>query len=330
MTLALITGGSGHVGANLSRKLLAKGHKVRCIDFDGDHRAFEGYDIELIKGDITDKDSLKKCFKNVDIVFHTAAAIILDRRYESFLRNVNVEGTKNVCQASIESDVKKLIHFSSIDAFNRFPIEEPLYETKELVSSKKSVPYDLSKADGHKIVLDFIKKGLDATIIHPTSIFGPNDFKLGLPMQGIANIANGKIPFMPNWGYNFVDVRDLCDTAISAIENGRKGQNYLVGGEYFTYLEIGKEISKKLNKKTIISKIPDFLFYPAIFFYYVDSIIKKRPTFLSRDAFHTGRTGNKIITSELAKKELGHNPRPFVETVSDTVDFFIERGFVEV
>ena len=65
MTLALITGGSGHVGANLSRKLLAKGHQVRCIDFDGDHRAFEGYDIELIKGDITDKDSLKKCFKNV-------------------------------------------------------------------------------------------------------------------------------------------------------------------------------------------------------------------------------------------------------------------------
>jgi len=157
MTLALITGGSGHVGANLSRELINQGYKVRCIDFDRDYRAFENLDIELVKGDITDKDSLKPAFKDVEIVFHTAAFISLDKRYKNQIRKINVEGTKNVCEASVDANIKKLVHFSSIDAFQREPMDEPLYESRSLVSDPKSIPYDLSKADGQRIVLDFTK-----------------------------------------------------------------------------------------------------------------------------------------------------------------------------
>ena len=71
MSIALITGGSGHVGSNLVRKLTEKGYKIRSIDFDGDYRAFEGFDVELVKGDITDYESLHEVFKDVDVVFHT-------------------------------------------------------------------------------------------------------------------------------------------------------------------------------------------------------------------------------------------------------------------
>ena len=81
MALALITGSSGHVGSNLIRELTKQNYNVRCIDFDGDHRAYEGFDVEIIKGDITNKSSLDPIFKNVDVVFHTAALINLDRRY---------------------------------------------------------------------------------------------------------------------------------------------------------------------------------------------------------------------------------------------------------
>ena len=87
----------------------------------------------MIKGDITNKDSLRSVFKNVDIVFHTAALINLDRRYEKQIRQVNVEGTRNVCEAAVKAGVKKLIHFSSVDAFYRFPIEEPLLESRVLL-----------------------------------------------------------------------------------------------------------------------------------------------------------------------------------------------------
>ena len=194
MSIALITGGSGHVGANLVRELTAQDYKVRCIDFDGDHRAFEGYDVELITGSVTDIDTLDKAFEGVDVVFHTAAIISLERKNKSLIRSVNVEGTKNVCKMSLKHSIRKLIHFSSVDAFIREPLEDPLLEDRSLVVDQNAVPYDLSKADAQRIVLEYCDKGLDASIIHPSGIFGPNDFKPSLFGQEFIKIANSKRP----------------------------------------------------------------------------------------------------------------------------------------
>ena len=329
MSLALITGSSGHVGSNLIRELTKHNYKIRCIDFDGDHRAYEGFDVEIIKGDITERDSLVPIFKDVEIVFHTAALINLDRRYRDQIRLVNVFGTENVCQASLNAGVKKLIHFSSVDAFYRFPIEEPLLEDRKLIDDPNAVPYDLSKADGQKIVIDYCKKGLDASIIHPTSIVGPNDFKPGLPMQEMVNLANGKRKVFPNWGYNFVDVRDLCITAISAVSKGKTGQNYIVGGEYHMYSYIAELMEEQLGRTVLLGTIPNFVSYLGLPYEYVKSLITKKPRVLTVDTLHTGKTGNKVVPSTLARSELGHNPRPLEETIHDMVSFFQKRGLIK-
>ncbi len=329
MSIALITGSSGHVGSNLIRELSKQDYKIRCIDFDGDYRAYEGFDVEVIKGDITNKDSLHSVFKNVDIVFHTAALINLDRRYKKQIRQVNVEGTRNVCKAAVEAGVKKLIHFSSVDAFYRFPIEEPLFESRSLIDDPNAVPYDLSKADGQKIVLEFCEKDLDASIIHPTSIVGPNDFKPGLPMQEMVNLANGKRKLLPNWGYNFVDVRDLCITAISAVKLGRTGQNYIVGGEYHLYSYIAELMKQQLGRTVLLATIPDFVSYLGLPYEYIKSLITGKPRVLTIDTLHTGKTGNKVVPSTLAREELGHNPRPLEETIYDMVSFFQKRGLIK-
>jgi len=329
MSLALITGSSGHVGSNLIRELTKQNYKIRCIDFDGDHRAYEGFDVEIIKGDITERDSLVPIFKDVEIVFHTAALINLDRRYRDQIRLVNVFGTENVCQASLNAGVKKLIHFSSVDAFYRFPIEEPLLEDRKLIDDPNAVPYDLSKADGQKIVIDYCKKGLDASIIHPTSIVGPNDFKPGLPMQEMVNLANGKRKVLPNWGYNFVDVRDLCITAISAVSKGKTGQNYIVGGKYHMYSYIAELMEEQLGRTVLLGTIPNFVSYLGLPYEYVKSLITKKPRVLTVDTLHTGKTGNKVVPSTLARSELGHNPRPLEETIHDMVSFFQKRGLIK-
>ena len=329
MSIALITGSSGHVGSNLIRELSKQDYKIRCIDFDGDYRAYEGFDVEVIKGDITNKDSLRSVFKNVDIVFHTAALINLDRRYEKQIRQVNVEGTRNVCEAAVKAGVKKLIHFSSVDAFYRFPIEDPLLESRSLIDDPNAVPYDLSKADGQKIVLKFCEKDLDASIIHPTSIVGPNDFKPGLPMQEMVNLANGKRKLFPNWGYNFVDVRDLCITAISAVKLGRTGQNYIVGGEYHLYSYIAELMKQQLGRTVLLATIPDFVSYLGLPYEYIKSLITRKPRVLTIDTLHTGKTGNKVVPSTLAREELGHNPRPLEETIYDMVSFFQKRGLIK-
>ena len=328
MGIALITGGSGHVGANLVRELSSRGYEVRCIDFDNDHRAFEGFNVELVKGNITDISTLDNTFKDVEIVFHTAAVISLDRKDKDLIRSVNVGGTENVCEMSLRHGVKKLIHFSSIDAFVREPLEDPLYENRSLVTDPNAVPYDLSKAEAQRIVLEYCDKGLNASIIHPSGIFGPNDFKPSLFGQEFINIANGKRPYSINVGYDYVDVRDLCKTSVDCINKGEIKQNYIVGGNYMDFVYMSEVMSEILNKKLIRSTLPFGFIYMSLPGSYISSLIKKTPRAITMDSIHTIKVQNKNIPSSLSKEKLNHNPRPVEETIQDTIEFFQKRGLI--
>lgn len=328
MGIALITGGSGHVGANLVRELSSRGYEVRCIDFDNDHRAFEGFNVELVKGNITDISTLDNAFKDVEVVFHTAAVISLDRKDKDLIRSVNVGGTKNVCEMSLRHGVKKLIHFSSVDAFVREPLEDPLYENRSLVTDPNAVPYDLSKADAQRIVLEYCDKGLNASIIHPSGIFGPNDFKPSLFGQEFINIANGKRPYSINVGYDYVDVRDLCKTSVDCIDKGEIKQNYIVGGNYMDFVYMSEVMSEILNKKLIRSTLPFGFIYMSLPGSYISSLIKKTPRAITMDSIHTIKVQNKNIPSSLSREKLNHNPRPVEETIQDTIEFFQKRGLI--
>ena len=328
MGIALITGGSGHVGANLVRELSSRGYEVRCIDFDNDHRAFEGFNVELVKGNITDISTLDNAFKEVEVVFHTAAVISLDRKDKDLIRSVNVGGTENVCEMSLRHGVKKLIHFSSVDAFVREPLEDPLYENRSLVTDPNAVPYDLSKADAQRIVLEYCDKGLNASIIHPSGIFGPNDFKPSLFGQEFINIANGKRPYSINVGYDYVDVRDLCKTSVDCIDKGEIKQNYIVGGNYMDFVYMSEVMSEVLNKKLIRSTLPFGFIYMSLPGSYISSLIKKTPRAITMDSIHTIKVQNKNIPSSLSKEKLNHNPRPVEETIQDTIEFFQKRGLI--
>ncbi len=329
MGIALITGGSGHVGANLVRELSSRGYEVRCIDFDNDHRAFEGFNVELVKGNITDISTLDNTFKDVEVVFHTAAVISLDRKDKDLIRSVNVGGTENVCEMSLRHGVKKLIHFSSVDAFVREPLEDPLYENRSLVTDPDAVPYDLSKADAQRIVLKYCDKGLNASIIHPSGIFGPNDFKPSLFGQEFINIANGKRPYSINVGYDYVDVRDLCKTSVDCIDKGEIKQNYIVGGNYMDFVYMSEVMSEILNKKLIRSTLPFGFIYMSLPGSYISSLIKKTPRAITMDSIHTIKVQNKNIPSSLSKEKLNHNPRSVEETIQDTIEFFQKRGLIK-
>ena len=329
MGIALITGGSGHVGANLVRELSSRGYEVRCIDFDNDHRAFEGFDVELVKGNITDISTLDNAFRDVEVVFHTAAVISLDKKDKNLIRSVNVGGTENVCEMSLRHGVKKLIHFSSVDAFVREPLEDPLYENRSLVTDPNAVPYDLSKADAQRIVLEYCDKGLNASIIHPSGIFGPNDFKPSLFGQEFINIANGKRPYSINVGYDYVDVRDLCKTSVNCIDKGEVKQNYIVGGNYMDFVYMSEVMSEILNKKLIRSTLPFGFIYMSLPGSYISSLIKKSPRTITMDSIHTIKVQNKNIPSSLSKEQLDHDPRPVEETIQDTIGFFQKRGLIK-
>ena len=148
-------------------------------------------------------------------------------------------------------------------------------------------------------------------------------------MQEMVNLANGKRKVLPNWGYNFVDVRDLCTTAISAVSEGKTGQNYIVGGEYHMYSYIAELMEEQLGRTVLLGTIPNFVSYLGLPYEYIKSLITKKPRVLTVDTLHTGKTGNKVVPSTLARSELGHNPRPLEETIHDMVSFFQKRGLIK-
>jgi hypothetical protein len=266
-----------------------------------------------IGGVFADRFSRKKVIISMDI---TIAIVMCFVGWLAYTENLSLY---LLIPAAIVFGIFEIAHWSTWGAF---------FGDRKLIEDEKGMPYDYSKAEGQRIVYDYCEKGLNASVIHPTSIVGPNDFKPGLPMQAFVDMANGKRKLMPNWGYNFIDVRDLCDAAISAVENGKTGQNYIIGGEYHMYLYIGELIGKQLGKKVVYGALPEFVTYLPLPFEYIRALFTNKPRVLTLDAIHTAQTGNKVVPSTLAREELGHNPRPIEETIFDTIDFFQKRGLV--
>ena len=189
----LITGASGHIGANLVRALIEKKQATRCL-VHTNTKAIEGLQTEKVHGDICDVESLCRAFEGIDTVYHLAANISLNLDSWKQLEETNVIGTRNVVEACLRTGVRRLVHFSSIHAFQREPVTHPVDESNPLVDSVNNPPYDRSKAAGTREVRKGIEKGLDAVIIHPTAVIGPHDYQPSYLGEAILMIARGKLP----------------------------------------------------------------------------------------------------------------------------------------
>ena len=175
----VVTGASGHVGANLVRALLDQGRTVRAL-VHRDRRGIEGLDVEIAQGDVRDQASLERVFAGAEVVYHCAACVSIQRSEGPLVEACNVGGPRNVVEACLRTGVRRLIHFSSVHAFQQHPLDEPLDETRAQVTADRAngshhvSPYDRSKAAGEREVRAGIARGLDAVILNPTAVIGPH------------------------------------------------------------------------------------------------------------------------------------------------------------
>jgi len=325
MKKAFVTGGAGHVGGNLVRQLLYNGWRVRCL-IHQDTRALEGLDVENVKGDLADTAVLAKQMSGCDVVFHTAAYVAVENVDIPLMEKINVGGTKAMCKAALANQVEQFIHFSSIHAFQQQPTSDMLTEDRPLVQDSKAAPYDRTKAVAQRHVLDACNQGLNASILHPTGVIGPYDFKPSRMGQVISDIAKQKMPITINSGFNWVDVRDVCKTAINCIEKGKSGQHYIVPGEWASFEQIAEIIAGLIDKRTLYMTLPVWTAYTAIPFAYLRAkLTGQRPSF-SRGSLHALSVQCKDIPGMLARQEIGHQSRPLESTLKDTIDWLMKNG----
>ncbi len=322
--IALVTGAGGFIGGNLVRQLLEAGYTVRAF-IRNTERAVEGLNVDVFRGDILEPETLGPAMDGVDVVFHVAGLIELKRSAAENMQRVNVDGVENIISACRSAGVKKLIHFSSIHALRARPFDAPFSEKNKLAGSD-SHPYDHTKAQGEQKVMAAAAAGMDAVIVNPTGVIGPIDFEPSRMGEAILMLAQGKMPALINTGFNWVDVRDVCSSAIAAVEKGISGERYLLYGHWASFGELAKNTHAAGGRRPPMMTVPMWLAQiGAPFAEFWAWITGSEPLF-SRDSLHMLIEQNPDLDGEKSASVLGHSPRSLEETISDSLEWFAEAG----
>ena len=260
----LVTGAAGFLGSNVCRQLVNSGEQVRAYVLPGDVSAkYLPEGVEVIYGDLLDTDALEKFFdvkgsKEV-IVMHIASIVTVNPEYSKKVMDVNVEGTANSVELCKKHKVSKLIYCSSTGAI-------PELENGPIRECDGEIPidperirgcYSLSKALATNLVLKAAKNdGLDACVVHPSGILGPDDFAMGETTKTLVDIINGEMPAGISGSFNLCDVRDLANGMILASERGRSGECYILGNEPVSFKDFTKLVSEESGCKKMRFFLP--------------------------------------------------------------------------
>jgi dihydroflavonol-4-reductase len=327
---AAITGASGHIGSALVRELLAHGHAVRAL-VRGDTRGLDGLPIQRIDGDLGDGESLRRAFSGADVVFHAAGRISVQRSDAARLFETNVEGARNVINACRACGVRRLVHFSSVEALGQGPLGSMANGAPEdwpLVDGSSLAPYAASKAEGERVVRQAIDEGLDAVILYPTAVVGPFDYKPSMLGRALLALAKGEFPALVAGGFDWVDVRDVAQAAVTAAERAPAGQRYLLGGRTASLVELAGLVCAATGARRPELVVPAALALAWAPIAAAAARVSGTPALFTSYTLRT-LAGSRQVSHERAARDLGYRPRALEHTIRDTCRWFAKNGFLE-
>ncbi len=329
--LYIVTGAAGFLGSTIVRQLVEKNKKVRAFVLPNDKSVeYLPSNIEIVKGDLLDMDSLENLFKDsnkyITYVMHIASIVTVDPEYSQLVMDVNVKGTKNIIDMSIKYNIKRLLYCSSTGAIPELK-KGKISETESFDENKVLGCYSKSKALATKLVLSY-KDKLDVVVVHPSGILGPNDYAKGETTRVLIDIINGKMKAGINGSFNLCDVRDLANGAILALKNGKRGECYILANDEVSFKKFAKMISKEAkNNKKVKLFLPIWL--SNLIAKKMEKKAKKngtKPLMTTFSVYNLAR--NNDFSSEKAKKELGYETRSYEITIKDEVKWLKERGLI--
>lgn len=328
--LYLVTGATGHLGNTIIQKLLQKGCHVRGLALPSDQTPpFQSPNMELIRGDLRDIQSLIALFKDTDentVLIHTAAILSAAPKFEHLVYDINVNGTEQLLRMCIMHHTKKFIYVSSSHAI---PITNTIIkESNQFNADALETIFAKTKAIASRLVLDYGAKGLDACILQPSGMLGPGDYGTGHLTQLIMDFMNHKTTIDVKGGYDFVDVRDVADAVISSINNGISGESYLCTNQYYEVQQLFQMLQKITGRKPVKTMVPMWFSKLMVYFHqnYRNPFLQPPLT----TSYELYSIPEKITFShQKAKKQLHYTPRPIEETLLDTAQWLVCHHMVQ-
>lgn len=326
--LAFITGATGFVGSHVARALVAQGADLRLlIRSSSDLRNIQELKAERVIGDLRDGASLKKVVAGCDVVFHVAADYRLWVRDPDQMYRSNVEGTKAILEAARESKVRRVIYTSSVATMG-FQSNGHLASEDSPVSLADMIgPYKRSKFMAEEIALTAGRSGMDVVVINPTTPVGERDIKPTPTGRIVVDFLKRKFPAYVDTGLNLVDVAECARGHVAALEKGRSGERYILGGENLTLKQI-------LDKLAVITGLPSprvrVPYVIALATGVVDQVvtgyIRNREPRATIDAVRMGRK-KMFVSSRKAERDLGWRIVPVDGALRRAVDWFQANGY---
>ena len=314
----LVTGATGLIGSHLVRRLLERGNEVRILrrrDSSLDLLGDAAGAVEHAVGDLGDREAVYAATAGVQVVFHVAGAVgLAGKRYRDHLRAVNVHGTANVVDASLESRIGRLVHTSSIAALGRPEADlVSLDETAEWIESSRNTEYARSKYEGELEVYRGVAEGLDAVVLNPSLVFGTGRDNENT-MRIIRAVRDRSVPGVPVGGTNVVDVEDVVDGHLRALSSGATGERYILGSENLSWRSIIDTIAEGFGVRTQPRTLsPRVAIALASAFDLASLLPGVRPLITRESARQTAATF--LYDNTRARTELGCSFRPFAETI---------------
>jgi dihydroflavonol-4-reductase len=230
MSDALVTGGTGFVGANVVRELLAAGATVRVLARPGgDRRALEGVKVEIAEGDLLDAGSLRRAVAGVKAVYHVAADYRLWTPDPAALYRANVDGTRAVLEAAGEAGVGRIVYTSSVGVLGIPKDGTAGDETTPVTLADMVGDYKRSKFLAERVAIEFVQRGLPVVVVNPSAPLGPWDVKPTPTGQMVVDFMRGRMIGTVDTGLNIVHVRDVARGHLLAAERGKPGERYILG-----------------------------------------------------------------------------------------------------
>ncbi len=328
--IAFVSGATGHLGAEIVRQLVQDEHMhVRVMARQStDLSPLAGLDVEVVHVGLDDEEGLAKALKGAHWVFHVAAHLGFWRNDWPISYRVNVLGTRHMVQAALKAGVKKFVYTSSGSTIGRRDDGEPhdVDETNAYNLADYGMVYPHTKYLGELEVHEGVQRGLDAVITHPTSILGPGDVKLHFKPI-FDGTKKGLFLAVPDGIRNTCDVRDVARGHLLAAKKGKKGEQYILGGESFTNKDFIGAIAKEVGGPPPLVTLPrQVVRFAGKIGDALGDLTGEEPKVNSESA--TQATFHVMSSSEKARRELGYTCRPFTESLRDTVAWYRREGLL--
>ena len=328
----LVTGAAGFLGGNICRQLIERGENVRAFVLPGDPAMkYVPQEAEIVEGDLTDMDSLEKLFAVEEgtetIVLHIASIVTVNPNYSSKVMEVNVDGTKNIIRLCLSHpECQKLVYCSSTGAIPEAAMGQAIREVRRFDPDEVVGCYSRSKAMASQAVLDAVhEQGLNACIVHPSGIMGPEDYAIGETTRTLIKIIKGEMPAGIDGSFNLCDVRDLAAGTIAAADRGQKGECYILANEPVSFRDFSRMVSDEAGCKKVGMFLP--IWAANMMGGMMEKQAKKKGTkpMMTRFSVYNLARNNKFDSTK-AIRELGYSTRSYRDTIHDEIQWLKETG----